>query len=137
MKKALVILVILVGGIAQAQNIKLEVKITGFKNSTGKVKVGLYNSEFTFLKTIYKSQASAIQNATADVIFTDLPKGDYAVSVYHDENENGQLDKNMFGIPSEDYAASNNAKGMMGPPKYADAKFSVNSNSKINITLNN
>lgn len=137
MRKALVILVILFAGFAQAQNVKLEVKISGLKNSTGKVKVGLYNSEFTFLKTIYKGQDSDIQNETADVFFTDLPKGNYAVLIYHDENGNGVLDKNMFGIPSEDYASSNNAKGMMGPPKYADAKFTISGNSKINITLNN
>ena len=137
MRKTLVILVILFAGFAQAQNVKLEVKISGLKNSTGKVKVGLYNSEFTFLKTIYKGQDSDIQNETADVFFTDLPKGNYAVLIYHDENGNGVLDKNMFGIPSEDYASSNNAKGMMGPPKYADAKFTISGNSKINITLNN
>jgi len=71
------------------------------------------------------------------VTFTDVPKGEYAVSVYHDENSNGVMDKNMFGIPSEDYASSNNAKGVMGPPKYADAKFKINTNSKIKITLNN
>ena len=73
---------------------------------------------------------SDIKNETATVTFTDLPKGEYAVSVYHDENANGVMDKNMFGIPSEDYAASNNAKGVMGPPKYADAKFKIETNSK-------
>jgi len=137
MKKSILVLVILFAGIMQAQTVSLEVKVSGFKNNDGKVKVGLYNSEFSFLKTVYKSLASDIKNETATVTFTDLPKGEYAVSVYHDENGNGAMDKNMFGIPSEDYAASNNAKGMMGPPKYADAKFSVSSNSKINITLNN
>ena len=137
MKKSILVLVILFAGVMQAQNANLEVNISGFKNDNGKVKVGLYNSEFSFLKTIYKSQASDIKNETATVTFTDVPKGEYAVSVYHDENSNGVMDKNMFGIPSEDYASSNNAKGVMGPPKYADAKFKINTNSKIKITLNN
>ena len=137
MKKSILVLVILFAGIMQAQTVSLEVKVSGFKNNDGKVKVGLYNSEFSFLKTVYKSLASDIKNETATVTFTDLPKGEYAVSVYHDENGNGAMDKNMFGIPSEDYAASNNAKGVMGPPKYADAKFTIETNSKIKITLNN
>jgi|SRR6218665_247404 len=137
MKKSILVLVFLIGGLANAQSVSLEVKVTGFKNDTGKVRVGLYNSEFSFLKTIYKSQAVAIKNETANVIFSDLPKGEYAISLYHDENNNGILDKNMFGIPSEDYAASNQAKGVMGPPKYTDAKFTINTNSKINIILNN
>ena len=137
MKKSILVLVILFAGMMQAQTVSLEVKVSGFKNNAGKVKVGLYNSEFSFLKTTYKSQASDIKNETATVTFADLPKGEYAVSVYHDENSNGVMDKNMFGIPSEDYASSNNAKGVMGPPKYADAKFKVDTNSKIKITLNN
>lgn len=137
MKKSILVLVFLISGFANAQSVSLEVKVTGFKNDSGKVRIGLYNSEFSFLKTIYKSQAEEIKNEVAAVTFSDLPKGEYAISLYHDENNNGILDKNMFGIPSEDYAASNNAKGVMGPPKYADAKFTINTNSKINITLNN
>lgn len=137
MKKSILVLVFLISGFANAQSVSLEVKVTGFKNDSGKVRIGLYNSEFSFLKTIYKSQAEEIKNEIAAVTFSDLPKGEYAISLYHDENNNGILDKNMFGIPSEDYAASNNAKGVMGPPKYADAKFTINTNSKINITLNN
>jgi len=43
----------------------------------------------------------------------------------------------MMGIPSEDIACSNNAKGFMGPPKYKDAKFNINKDSKIDIKFNN
>ncbi|OXB08110.1 hypothetical protein B0A72_00540 [Flavobacterium pectinovorum] len=118
-----------------AQNVKLTVSISGLKNNTGVVKVGLYNSEGTFLKTVYKSLASEIKNDKAVVTFENLPAGEYAISTYHDENNNGKLDRNAMGIPSEDYAASNNAKGFMGPPSYNDAKFVINKDSKIEITL--
>ena len=137
MKKAILVLVILSCGLIQAQGLKLDVTVSGFENSNGKVKIGLYNSESDFLKTPYKSLSAAIHSNVATATFTDLPKGEYAISLYHDENGNGLLDKNVFGIPSEDYAASNNAKGSMGPPKYADAKFTINTTSKINIILNN
>lgn len=122
---------------SQAQNVKLEVKVDGFENNTGKLKVGLYNSEGTFLKTVYKSLTSDIANKTATVVFTDIPKGEYAITLYHDENANGTLDRNVMGIPTEDYASSNDAKAIMGPPKYADAKFTLATNSKITIILNN
>jgi len=118
-----------------AQNVKLTVSVSGLKNNAGIIKVGLYNSEGTFLKTAYKSLASEIKNNEATVTFDNLPTGEYAISTYHDENNNGQLDKNMMGIPSEDYAASNNAKGFMGPPSYKDAKFVIDKNSKIKIVL--
>ncbi len=135
-KKVILVLVILIGGFVQAQTATLEVKMTGFKNNTGVVKVGLYDSEANFLKAVYKNLTSEIKNNSASVTFTDIPKGSYAVSIYHDENQNGVLDRNSFGIPSEDYGTSNGATGFMGPPKFEDAKFNVTTNSKINITIN-
>lgn len=97
-----------------AQNVKLTVAVSGVKNNAGTVKVGLYNSDGTFLKTTYKSLASEIKNNKVVVTFDNLPAGEYAISTYHDENNNGKLDRNAMGIPSEDYAASNNAKGLWG-----------------------
>ena len=118
-----------------AQNVKLTVSVSGIKNNTGIVKVGLYNSDGTFLKTTYKSLSSEIKNNEVTVTFDNLPSGEYAISTYHDENNNGKLDRNAMGIPSEDYAASNNTKGFMGPPAYKDAKFIVEKDSKIEIVL--
>jgi uncharacterized protein (DUF2141 family) len=136
MKKSILTTVILVSGFINAQKVDLEVKMSGFKNNTGKVKVGLYNSEKTFLKSTTVSLTSNITDNKSLVVFKDLEIGEYAVSIYHDENENGIMDKNMVGIPKEDYAASNNAKGFMGPPKYQDAKLNLLKDSKIEIVLN-
>jgi len=127
-------LVFLTGGFAQAQN-NLEVSINGFKNDSGKVKVGLYDSESNFLKTVYKNAVADIQAGTASVVFNDLPKGTYAISVFHDENNNGTLDRNGFGIPTEGYGTSNDAKGFMGPPKFEDAKFTIETHSKATINI--
>ncbi|MDA6068461.1 DUF2141 domain-containing protein [Flavobacterium sp. AC] len=135
MTKIITIITLFICSLMSAQNVNLTVSVSGLKNNTGMVKVGLYNSDETFLKTIYKSVASKIKNNEVIVTFEGIPAGEYAISTYHDENNNGKLDKNMMGIPSEDYAASNNAKGFMGPPAYKDAKFVVNKDSKIEIIL--
>jgi uncharacterized protein (DUF2141 family) len=137
MNRIIIAAVLLITGFAQAQKINLTVEMTGFKSDDGRVKVGLYNSEGTFLKFIFKSQLSDIKDHSASVTFEGIEKGEYAVSVYHDENNNGKLDTGFMGIPSEGYGSSNNAKGFMGPPKYADAKFEIKANSKIKITINN
>jgi uncharacterized protein (DUF2141 family) len=55
--------------------------------------------------------------------FDSPAPGTYAVAAFHDENGNGKLDRGMFGIPKEGVAASNDARGHMGPPKWDDAKF--------------
>jgi uncharacterized protein (DUF2141 family) len=62
--------------------------------------------------------------------FDNLPRGDYAVAVFHDENMNGRLDKNIFGIPKEGYGFSNNPKKSMGPPKFTDVKFQLSQPEK-------
>ncbi len=120
-----------------AQNVNLTVSVSGLKSNAGTLKVGLYNSEGTFLKSVYKSISSEIKNNSATLTFVGIPKGEYGISAYQDENNNGKLDKNMLGIPSEDVVCSNNAKGVMGPPKYKDAKFSINENLKIELQFNN
>jgi uncharacterized protein (DUF2141 family) len=137
MTKIITIITLFICSLLSAQNVNLTVTVSGLKNNTntGVVKVGLYNSDETFLKTSYKSLVSEIKNDQATVTFVGIPAGEYGISTYHDENNNGKLDKNMMGIPSEDYAASNNAKGFMGPPSYKDAKFTVSKDSKVEIVF--
>jgi uncharacterized protein (DUF2141 family) len=67
-----------------------------------------------------------VSAATASFSFDKLPPSTYALAVYHDENGNGQLDKNFFGLPTERYGFSNNARSMMFfPPSFSAARFAV------------
>lgn len=67
-----------------------------------------------------------VSGATASFSFERLPPGAYALAVYHDENSNGELDKNFFGLPTERYGFSNNARSMMFfPPSFGAARFVV------------
>ena len=117
------------------ESYNLTVKVENVENNDGKVLIGLYNKASDFLDKTYKGQGSAISNNACEVTFENVPKGTYAVSIFHDENENDKLDSNFIGIPKEDYGCSNNAKGFMGPPKWKDAKFELQSDITITITL--
>lgn len=114
---------------------KLTVNIKGLKNNKGQVVVGLYQGEKNFLRKVYFGKVVSISNKEAVVEFDHLPTGEFAISLFHDENGNGKLETGWFGIPKEDYACSNGAKGFMGPPKYSDAKFTINQNKTINIKI--
>ncbi|MEY8848875.1 DUF2141 domain-containing protein [Psychroserpens sp. XS_ASV72] len=103
----------------------ITVKIENLDSNKGHVYVSLYDSENTFLGKGLKSTSSTIENNSCMVTFENVPKGIYAISFFHDENENKKMDTNFMGIPKEDYGCSNNAKGFMGPPKWEDAKFEV------------
>jgi uncharacterized protein (DUF2141 family) len=118
-----------------SQNISLKVEITGYKSNKGMAYIAVYKSEQEFLKKPTIGKIVKIENNKAVVIFNDLPKGEYAISSYHDENGNGKLDTNFMGIPKEDYAVSNNAKGFMSAPKYKDAKFIAKESKTITMKI--
>ena len=54
-----------------------------------------------------------------------VPPGTYAAQAYQDENDNGKLDRTLFGIPKEGLGFSNDAPMRFGPPSFADAAFTV------------
>jgi uncharacterized protein (DUF2141 family) len=104
----------------------LTVVVSGFRNNKGNAGVALFNNANGFPKSSNKAIAamySKIENKKSVAVFENLSAGEYAVSVYHDENNNKKMDANFFGVPKEGVGASNNAKGHLGPPKYDDAKF--------------
>ena len=68
------------------------------------------------------------------LVFSDLADGQYAVKVFHDENNNHSLDTNMLGVPSEGYGFSNNA-GSFGPASFKDASFSLQADAQITIHI--
>ncbi len=67
--------------------------------------------------------------------FVGVPDGTYAIAVFHDENGNGKLDKNFIGIPAEGVGVSNNRFPFIGPPSWKDAKFVLNKDTSLDVTL--
>jgi len=117
----------------KAFDIKVEVK--NAKNDDGKMFFALYDNEKDFLKKEIKGDIEVITNKTSIITFKNVPTGVYAVSVFHDKNDNGEMDTNGLGIPTENFGCSNNAKGFMGPPKWKNAKFELSDKDK-NIIIN-
>ena len=120
---------------AQEEGFTLEVIVSNIDNDKGKMYIGVYDSEGDFLSKIFKGASAKIVGNACSYIFEGIPKGEYAVSVFHDENDNDKMDKNFLGIPKEDYGCSNNAKGFMSAPKWEDAKFTLDSNDVKHINL--
>lgn len=117
-----------------AQN-KLEVTVTNITETTGTIRIALYNNEGDFLKKFQEGKIVKVSGKEVTIVFDNLKKGDYAVSVYHDKNDNQEMDSNFMGIPSEPYGFSNNAMGTFGPPSFEKAKVSVDSNKTSVISL--
>lgn len=126
----------LIGFGQESATIKLVIK--KFDHNQGMIRAGLYNSADQWLEKAFRDADTTIYNTEEVVLyFSDIPKGEYSISIYHDENDNGDLDTYVMGIPSEDYGFSNNAVGSFGPAKYADAAFQVAEKETIHtINLN-
>jgi uncharacterized protein (DUF2141 family) len=103
----------------------LTINIDGVANAEGQVMVAIFNSADSFLAKPVRSAAAPAHKGTVQLQLTDLPAGDYAFAVYHDANGNGQLDRNSVGMPTEDYAFSNNAFGKRGAPSFQEARIAL------------
>ncbi len=128
------LMLLVTGLVMQGQN-NVEVSITKFDNNEGVVMVGLYSEEGQFLNKTFMSLTSEISEKEAVVTFTDVPAGSYAISCFHDEDSNGQLNMRMGMFPSEPYGCSNGAKGFFGPPKWEDAVFEVKEGETMSVDI--
>ncbi len=139
MKKTLTIIAISLASMVctsqlNAQN-KLTVKIDGIETIKGSILISLFNSADTFMKKSITGKKIEVTGKTVIISFKDIPNGEYAITLFQDENDNRKLDTGIFGIPKEKYGFSNNAKATMGPPKYSACKFEVKEDTTIDIKL--
>jgi uncharacterized protein (DUF2141 family) len=104
----------------------IKVGVTGFRNYNGKLGCSLFNGPEGFPRDgskVFRHMWAPIQNGRGECFFTGLPAGDYAVTIFHDENNNGKFDENWMGMPLEGYGFSNNVKPMLKAPSFDDCKF--------------
>lgn len=110
----------------EPQSGDLTVTVTSLENANGQVRAALYNRAEGFPmdnSKIYKAVSVAAEKPRTVLIFKNVPYGTYAVAVLHDENENGEMDSNVFGYPQEGYGVSNNEIPAFSTPSFEDARF--------------
>jgi len=122
-----------------AQTGQQTVILTGSGVKGKQVFVALHNKAEGFPKNgeLYLGKKGEVNyEGTATVVFENLPSGVYAIAAFLDENGNGKLDTNFFGIPTEKYGFSNNVRPMMRAASFKEASFTVtNKNNVITIKL--
>lgn len=123
--------------IGYAQTGPLKVTVTNIQHLDGKIQVSLYNSKASFIQKgkEYKTMVREVKAGTETFTFNDLPKGEYAVALYHDENGDGKCNTNFLGIPKEGYAFSRNFIPKLSAPKFEDTKFKQESGTNMVIKM--
>ena len=73
----------------------------------------------------------AATTATLTVTFPDVAPGRYAASVVQDLNDNGRLDFEPTGAPSEPWGMSRDPQPSLGPPQFDQAAVAVTGEKQV------
>jgi len=113
-------------GLTPAHAASLQVTVAGVRNAQGKVNICVFDTEEGFPDCSGNPSAPSrrLPATVGYMLFDfDVAPGVHAVSVLHDENDNGRIDTNIFGIPREGGGVSNDPPARRGPPRFAEAVF--------------
>jgi uncharacterized protein (DUF2141 family) len=118
---------------------ELKITVTNISPTGGDLYIAVYDKEESYMNPdlAFLLKIVPIDSETENIVFKDVPPGEYAISIFQDINGNGELDKRGAGVPKEPFGFSNDARGKLGPAKYKDAKFSFSSDIVLNIKLVN
>ncbi len=117
----------------------LTIHVDNVTQTTGQVMVAVLPGEAGFKDKTPAAAAmmKAAQPGRMTFVANNLDNGSYAIRVMHDVNDNGKLDANFIGMPTEPWGMSNNARGNFGPPKWADVRFEIDGDTVHTIELSN
>ena len=108
------------------------VTVADVRNARGQLRVGVFDRDNGFPRSrdgaiLWRSIPAG---ADEKVVAIDLPPGDYAVVVLHDENANKKLDTNFIGVPKEGYGVTNNPKPTLRAATFKEARMTLPAEGK-------
>jgi len=101
---------------------EVRVEVGTLHSIKGHVLCTLFDSEggYKQLRPARRLVVDPVQPITV-CVFHDVAPGAYMISAVHDENDNGRLDKNLFGMPKEGYGVSNNHTYALKGPDFVES----------------
>ncbi len=118
---------------------EIELLSKGAKSNNGVIRVLIFNKEDGFPeepKKAFRALSLPVSNSSAKVTVENLPSGNYAISVFHDDDSDGKMKKNMVGFPLDSCGFSNNPTFYFGPPSFSKCAVQIKDSSvKVEINL--
>ncbi len=139
MKYSILLFSMIISQNTHSQTFGLTVTIANIKYIKGEIKLAIYTDNNSFLKKghEFRQYTFKITQSTEKYSIPDLPKGDYAIALFQDQNSDGKCNTNFLGVPKEGYGFSNNYKPFLSSPSFSDCKFTINDNKALAIALIN
>lgn len=103
----------------------LKIYAGNFSSDTGCAVAMLFRKEDGLPRDPFMKVTGVIQNGKSILVFADIPFGEYAAIVFHDENSNGILDHSWLGLPKEPKGFSSGWELTIfsGIPSFSKLKF--------------
>jgi uncharacterized protein (DUF2141 family) len=116
---------------------RVNVSVGTFRSTSGVLACRLYASGdgFPMDPKGGVEQRVPVREQAASCSFAGVTPGTYAVAVVHDENDNGKLDTNFFGAPTEGYGVSNNHTYAFAAPEWEESKFDVEPGKDVGLGI--
>ncbi len=135
MKRIMLGSAIALGFASPAMAATLNVNLDGIRASSGKLYVSVQSRDQFMKDGGTAGDVIAAPKAGSHRFSYDVPPGEYAVSVWHDDNGNGRFDKSDTHVPLDGWAMLNGDK-LGGEPKFDEVSTVVGQNSEtVNLTM--
>ncbi len=117
----------------------LTIDIEEVRGTKGKLHVAVFDKAAAYKKPDYDQAYAtftlAINPKSNRLTLHDLPKGHYAISLFHDENDNNKMETALTGMPKEGYGTSN-ATDKYDELSFAKARVKLGDKDKtVNVTV--
>ncbi|MGB0679073.1 MAG: DUF2141 domain-containing protein [Polyangiales bacterium] len=123
---------------AGAPNARIEVEVPRTRSSKGSLRCALFATHRGFpsrSSLAVQAHKRPIASQRGRCVFRGVKPGTYAVSVLHDENDNGRIDTSFIGKPTEGYGVSYNHTYALRGPKWNESKFSVGPGATMKLRV--
>ena len=113
------------------------IEVYGLENLDGDLFIAINNSSEQFISNTECYRDTIIDVTSNDMIVSieDVISGTYAVSVFHDENKDGELNLGFLNIPEEGFGFSNNPAIGFSQPSFDDCEFVIEEGQSVVVPI--
>lgn len=115
----------------------LTIVVKGVDTDKGHVLAALYTSAETWPKpdAAHATAKVKARRGGVTITFDELARGQYAIALMHDENDDGAMTYSMIGIPKEAYGFGNDARATFSAPSFGESLVTVDGQVQVSVTV--
>jgi uncharacterized protein (DUF2141 family) len=124
-------------GLLSAQAYSIDLTVRGFKESNGSLMAGVFDNadDFKAKENPVNEAKKVVSDTVMAIRFSGIRQGNYAIAIYHDQNDDQRLNTKKLGIPLEGVGFSGTSRSKVKPPNFQQASFRLQKDTTIVIRI--